>query len=187
MEISKLENVIEAVLFISGEGVELGRIADMFEMDMGTAEKIADNYMDKYNYDGHGLKIIKYNDVYQLTTNPEYADYIAKFAGTKKPMNLSNAALEVLAIIAYNQPVTRSTIDKIRGVDSFGPLDKLVTREIVEEKGRLDAPGRPILYGTTNEFLRIFGLKSIDEMPELDAFQMSLDNFIKDEEENEIK
>ena len=77
MEISKLENVIEAVLFISGDGVELGRIADMFEMDMGTAEKIADNYMDKYNYDGHGLKIIKYNDVYQLTTNPEYADYIA--------------------------------------------------------------------------------------------------------------
>ena len=182
MEISKLENIIEAVLFISGEGVELGRIADMFEMDMGTAEKIADNYMDKYNFEGHGLKIIKYNDIYQLTTNPEYADYIAKFAGTKKPMNLSNAALEVLAIIAYNQPVTRSTIDKIRGVDSFGPLDKLVTREIVEEKGRLDAPGMPILYGTTPEFLKLFGLKSLEDVPDLDNMQLSITDTLSEEE-----
>lgn len=176
MDNKEIENILEAVLFASGEGVEIERIADVLEIDAAQAQKIIDEISDKYNYQSHGLKIIKYNNVYQLTTRPEYCEYISKFAGTKKKTNLSNAALEVLSIIAYNQPVTRATIDKIRGVDSFGPLDKLMIREIVEEKGRLDAPGRPILYGTTNEFLKVFGLKSLEELPSLDFDQIVMED-----------
>lgn len=183
MDNKQIENIIEAVLFVSGDGVEISRIAELIELDIETTEKIIDSFADRYNFEEHGLKIIKYGDLYQLSTRPELVEYISRFAGSKKPNNLSNAALEVLSIIAYNQPVTRSTIDKIRGVDSFGPLDKLITREIVEEVGRLDAPGRPILYGTTDEFLRIFGLKKLEEMPELDAFQMSFENFVNEENE----
>ncbi len=177
-EIKEIENAIEAILFIAGDGVEETLLAEIFEMKQDKFNKIMTDFVDRYNFDEkHGLKIIEYGGMYQISTRPECAEYLSRFAGNKKPTNLSNAALEVLSIIAYNQPVTRSTIDKIRGVDSFGPLEKLINRDIIEEKGRLDAPGRPILYGTTKEFLKVFGLKSIFDIPELDSMQMSVEDF----------
>ncbi len=177
-DIKSIENSIEAILFMAGDGVEETVLAEIFEMPVDKFKEVMTKFVDRYNYDEtHGLKIIEYGGMYQLSTRPECAEYLSRYVGVKKPTNLSNAALEVLSILAYNQPVTRSTIDKIRGVDSFGPLEKLIGREIVEEKGRLDAPGRPILYGTTKEFLKIFGLKSIFDIPDLDSMQMSVEDY----------
>ncbi len=181
MELEKIYNAIEAILFVSGEGVELNKFSEVFEIPKKEMEKILNQFCDEYNYDSSGLKVIKFDDTYQLSTRPEYHEFLVKFSGSKRPNNLSNAALEVLSIIAYNQPVTRSTIDKIRGVDSFGPLEKLIGREIVEEVGRLDAPGRPILYGTTKEFLKIFGLKNLLDIPDLESIQMSMEEMEQEE------
>ena len=175
----------EAAIFAYGSAISYDKLAEAIGAEEKQIPQLLHAMLGRYENSAFELLILDGHA--QLCTKSEYATVVRNALTIRHNQPLSRAALEVLAIIAYNQPVTRSTIDKIRGVDSFGPLDKLVTREIVEEKGRLDAPGRPILYGTTNEFLRIFGLKSIDEMPELDAFQMSLDNFIKDDEENEIK
>lgn len=183
MDIKTIENAIEAILFVSGESVEIKRFAEVFELPENKMEKILMSYADRYNYESKGLKIIRFGDDFQLSTRPEYKEYLEVFAGSKKPNNLSNAALEVLSIIAYNQPVTRSTIDKIRGVDSFGPLEKLVAREIVEEVGRLDAPGRPILYGTTKEFLKIFGLKNLEDIPDMEAIQLTIEDLEEQSEE----
>ena len=173
-EIERIENAIEAILFVSGEGVSVDKLAEVFEMSKNKMQKILNTFTDKYNFSSGGLKIIHYGDFYQLSTNPDLFEYLTKFAGIKKANTLSRAALEVLSIIVYNQPVTRSTIDKIRGVDSFGPLKKLLDREIVEEQGRLEAPGLPILYGTTSEFLKLFGLQSLEDVPDLDTLQLSL-------------
>ena len=181
MELEKIYNAIEAILFVSGDGVDIAKFSEIFDIPKKEMEKILNQYVDEYNYNTSGLRIIKYDDLYQLSTRPEYHEYLVRYAGSKRPNNLSNAALEVLSIIAYNQPVTRSTIDKIRGVDSFGPLEKLLDREIIEEVGRLDAPGRPILYGTTKEFLKIFGLKNLFDIPELESIQMSMEEMGQEE------
>lgn len=181
-EIERIENAIEAILFVSGEGVSVDKLAEVFDFSKKKMQKILDAFTDRYNYASHGLKILHYGDFYQLSTNPDLFEYLNKFAGIKKANTLSRAALEVLSIIVYNQPVTRSTIDKIRGVDSFGPLKKLLDREIVEEQGRLEAPGLPILYGTTPEFLKLFGLQSLEDVPDLDTLQLSLlDNQFQDD------
>lgn len=174
MNIERIENAIEAILFIAGDGVSADKLAEVFDMPKKEFERIMSAFCDKYNYASRGLKILHYGDFYQLGTNPDLFEYLNKYAGIKKPNNLSRAALEVLSIIVYNQPVTRSTIDKIRGVDSFGPLKKLLDREIVEEQGRLEAPGMPILYGTTPEFLKLFGLNSLEDVPDLDTMQLSV-------------
>ena len=185
MDIKTIENAAEAILFVSGESVEIKRFAEVFDMPEAEIEKILVNFTDRYNYNSGGLKILRFGDDFQLATRPEYKEYLEIFAGSKKPNNLSNAALEVLSIIAYNQPVTRATIDKIRGVDSFGPLEKLINREIVEEVGRPDAPGRPILYGTTKEFLKIFGLKNLADIPDMESIQLTIDDLEEDSEEIE--
>ena len=178
MNVERIENAIEAILFVSGDGVAADKLAEVFEVSVKDIKKIMSSFMDRYNYNSHGLRILHYGDYYQLGTNPDVFEYLNKFAGIKKPNPLSRAAMEVLAIIVYNQPVTRSTIDKIRGVDSFGPLKKLLDREIVEEQGRLDAPGMPILYGTTAEFLKLFGLKNLEDVPELENMQLSITDTI---------
>jgi len=169
-------------LFVSGDGVSSDKLAEVFEISVRDVNRIMSSFMDKYNYNSHGLRILHYGDYYQLGTNPDVFEFLNRFAGIKKPNPLSRAAMEVLSIIVYNQPVTRSTIDKIRGVDSFGPLKKLLDREIVEEQGRLDAPGMPILYGTTPEFLKLFGLKSLEDVPELDNMQLSITDTLQEEE-----
>ena len=170
-----IENAIEAILFVSGEPVETACFLESLELSLNDFERIMNSFVDKYNLSDRGLKIVKFDTCYQLATRSEYVEYLKKFAGAKKANNLSQAAMEVLSIIVYNQPVTRGTIDKIRGVDSFGPLEKLLAREIIEEKGRLEAPGRPILYGTTKEFLKIFGLKTLEDVPDLSSIQLTMD------------
>lgn len=176
MNTQQIENEIEAILFVAGDGVSIDKLAEALELSVSDAKKAVTDFMDKYNFNAHGLRILHYGDFYQLCTSPDVFDCLNRFSGIKKPTPLSRAAMEVLSIVVYNQPVTRSTIDKIRGVDSFGPLKKLLDREIIEEQGRLDAPGMPILYGTTPEFLKLFGLKSLEDVPNLENMQLMISN-----------
>ena len=170
MRIDELEGIIEAILFSNGESVSAEKIAEVTEMDIDTVEKVITNMEARYKADAsRGIHIIKLEDNYQICTKPSLYRYIRILNEKKSKPVLSNAGLEVLSIVAYNQPVTRGTIEFIRGVNSDGALARLVDLELVEEKGRLDAPGKPILFGTTEEFLRSFGLSSIENLPEIDS------------------
>ena len=166
MEEEKVKAVIESILFAMGESVPIDRICEALEIDRKNAEIIMEKMQSEYENDqSRGIKILRLEDSFQLCTKTEYYGYIRTVAEKKSKVSLSNAALEVLSIVAYNQPVTRSSIEFIRGVNSDGSLSKLVELGLVEEKGRLDAPGRPILFGTTEEFLRRFGVESADSLP----------------------
>ena len=136
-------------------------------MDRGTIDAVAQRLMDQYSYERRGLRLIKLETSYQLCSAPEYAGYVRKTLESRKPAKLSQPALEVLAIIAYYQPVTRAYVDQVRGVDSTYTVSLLLERELIQECGRLAVPGRPILYQTTKNFLRSFGLASLEELPEL--------------------
>lgn len=169
MEEEKVKAVIESILFAIGESVPIDRICEALEIDRKNAEIIMEKMQSEYENDqSRGIKILRLEDSFQLCTKTEYYGYIRTVAEKKSKVSLSNAALEVLSIVAYNQPVTRSSIEFIRGVNSDGSLSKLVELGLVEEKGRLDAPGRPILFGTTEEFLRCFGLTSLSSLPAVD-------------------
>lgn len=169
MEEEKIKAVIESILFAMGESVSLDRICEALEIDRKNAEIIMEKMQSEYENDNsRGIKILRLEDNFQLCTKTEYYSYIRTVAEKKSKVTLSNAALEVLSIVAYNQPVTRSSIEFIRGVNSDGSLSKLVELGLAEEKGRLDAPGRPILFGTTEEFLRCFGLTSLSSLPAVD-------------------
>ena len=169
MEEEKVKAVIESILFEMGESVPIDRICEALEIDRKNAEIIMEKMQSEYENDqSRGIKILRLEDSFQLCTKTEYYGYIRTVAEKKSKVSLSNAALEVLSIVAYNQPVTRSSIEFIRGVNSDGSLSKLVELGLVEEKGRLDAPGRPILFGTTEEFLRCFGLTSLSSLPAVD-------------------
>lgn len=165
MDISEIEAAIEAILFASGEPVSLDRLAQTLETDKQTIKKILSLMMEKRNGESFGVEIIKLEDSYQMATKPQYAGYIRKAMDIKRNMPLSSAAMETLAIIAYNQPVTKGYIEQVRGVDSSGIVSALDAKGLIEERGRLDVPGRPILYGTTLNFLRCFGLNSINDLP----------------------
>lgn len=169
MDEQKIKAVIESILFAMGDSVPIERICEALELDRKSAEIILEKMQAEYENDiSRGIKILRFEDSFQLCTKTEYYSYIRSVAEKKSKVNLSNAALEVLSIVAYNQPVTRSSIEFIRGVNSDGSLSKLVELGLVEEKGRLDAPGRPILFGTTEEFLRCFGLTSLNSLPAVD-------------------
>ena len=157
MEIREIQAIIEAVLFASGDPLELERIADIVDVDKKSLREILKNMMDDYNYQRRGIHMIRMEDSYQLCTRGEYFDYVSRLAEPPKKQSLSNAAFEVLAIVAYNQPVTRSTIEHIRGVNCDYVVNRLIERNFIEEKGRLDAPGRPILFGTTQHFCVLSG------------------------------
>lgn len=179
MEEEKVKAVIESILFAIGESVPIDRICEALEIDRKNAEIIMEKMQSEYENDqSRGIKILRLEDSFQLCTKTEYYGYIRTVAEKKSKVSLSNAALEVLSIVAYNQPVTRSSIEFIRGVNSDGSLSKLVELGLVEEKGRLDAPGRPILFGTTEEFLRCFGLTSLSSLPAVD----NLNNIIIQQE-----
>lgn len=165
MDISQVEAAIEAVLFTSGEPVSADRLAQTLETDKHTIQKILSLMMEKREDACFGVEIIKLDDSYQMVTKSEYSQYIHKAMDIKRNIPLSNAAMETLAIIAYNQPVTKGYIEQVRGVDSSGIVSSLDAKGLIEERGRLDVPGRPILYGTTLNFLRCFGLKSINDLP----------------------
>ena len=165
MSIEKTEAAIEAILFTMGESVEAEKIAVAIEHDVDTTVRIIHNMMDKYENEDRGIKIIELEGSFQLCTKEEYYDNLIRICSQPRRYTLTDAALETLSIIAYKQPVTKIEIEKIRGVNSDRSVNKLVELELVKEVGRLDAPGRPMLFGTTEEFLRTFGVGSIDELP----------------------
>lgn len=169
MDKQNTKAVIESILFAMGDSVHIDRICEALEMGKKEVEAILEIMQTEYiNDKSRGIKILRFDENYQLCTKTEYYSFIRSVAEKRSKNSLSNAALEVLSIVAYNQPVTRSSIEFIRGVNSDGSLAKLLEVGLIEEKGRLDAPGRPILFGTTEEFLRCFGLTSLNDLPEVD-------------------
>ena len=161
----KLEAAIEAILFSAGDSVETGRIAKAIGQDKKKKKKIIRNMMLKYNARDRGIKILELDGAFQMCTKQEYYDALIRVCSQPRRYTLTDAALETLSIIAYKQPVTKIEIENIRGVNSDRAVSKLVELGLVKEVGRLDAPGRPMLFGTTEDFLRSFGVQSIDELP----------------------
>ena len=167
MKINKLTAAIEAILFSSGEPVETEKIAQALEIESDTVHKLIDNLSVQYDDRQSGLQIIKLGDKYQMITRSDFSEYVRRVLEVKKNAPLSQAAFEVLAVVAYNQPVTKAFVEQVRGVDCSGVVNTLCQKGLLEEKGRLDLPGRPLLYGTTDEFLRCFSVSSLDELPSL--------------------
>jgi segregation and condensation protein B len=165
MSIEKMYAVIEAVLFTMGESVETAKLAAAIEQDVSTTIKLIHNLMDRYEAEDRGIKIIELGDSFQLCTKPETYEYLIKVAAQPKKQVLTDVLLETLSIIAYKQPITKQEIEGIRGVSCDHAVNKLVEYGLVDEVGRLDAPGRPILFGTTESFLRSFGVRNVDELP----------------------
>ena len=159
--------VIESLLFVSGDGLSLSHIAEILELSDSEVRENVDKLKDFYKSNKRGLEIVEYDGYIQLKTPEENFLYVTKLAESKRKQPLSPAALESLSIVAYHQPVTRSSVEFIRGVNSDGPMSRLVERGLIEECGRLDAPGRPILYATTKEFLRSFGLNTLSDLPDI--------------------
>ncbi len=157
---------IEAILFASGDSVSVDRIATALELTKKEAEKLTEELMAEYIAAQRGITIIKLQDAYQMVSVKEYAKEIRTVMDLRRNTPLSQAALEVLAVIAYNQPVTKAFVEQVRGVDCSGVIGSLTTKDLIEEKGRLELPGRPLVYGTTENFLRCFSLSSLDDLPE---------------------
>ncbi len=157
---------IEAILFASGDSVAVDRIATALELTKKEAEKLTDELMAEYKAAQRGITIIKLENSYQMVSVKEYAKEIRTVMDLRRNTPLSQAALEVLAVIAYNQPVTKAFVEQVRGVDCSGVIGSLTTKDLIEEKGRLELPGRPLIYGTTENFLRCFSLSSLDDLPE---------------------
>ncbi len=180
MKMNEYEAVIEAALFVAGDAVPLAALADMIEMDKATTKAIVNTLISRYTNENRGMRIIEIDDGYQMCTSPSCFDTIKKIYKGNQRQGLTPALLETLAIIAYKQPVTKSDIEEIRGVNSDHAVNRLVEKGLVCEAGRLDTPGKPILFGTTTEFLRYFGFKDTNDLPvlrepELDG-QMSIFN-----------
>lgn len=167
MEIKNVEAAIEAILFAMGEAVAAGDLAHVLEIGTEDVRKIIRYMMTKYDEEHRGIRIIELDDAFQMCTKPEMYEYLIKMTHRPKKHTLTDVALETLSIIAYKQPVTRAEIERIRGVNSDKAVNRLVEYNLVCEMGRLDAPGRPILFGTTEEFLRTFGVRSPEELPVL--------------------
>ncbi|MBO4940885.1 MAG: SMC-Scp complex subunit ScpB [Clostridia bacterium] len=179
MELKQAEAIIESVLFAAGEPVDVEKLSDILDIDTKSTRAIVTALADKYDREMRGLRIIRLEDSYQMCTRREYSDYISKLVEPRRSLSLSNAAMEVLAIVAYKQPVTRAVIEQIRGVSCDTLVNKLLEKNFIEEVGRLDTPGRPMLFGTTDEFLRCFGIESVMELPEFD--ERSQDPLTRDE------
>ena len=184
MELKQTKGEIEAILFAMGEAVELSRIAKAIQQDNTTTRKIIRDMMLDYQREERGIHIIELENSFQLCTKREYYDSLIRIAAQPKKPALTDVMLETLSIIAYKQPVTKAEIEKIRGVKCDHAINKLMDYDLIRELGRLDAPGRPILLGTTEEFLRCFGVQGLEELPEMDPVQ--LEDF-KAEAEEEIQ
>lgn len=167
MNKEQLISAMEAVLFASGDPVSIDRLSQVFEVSPEKTESIASALEKKLEENKSGVKLIRLENKYQLATRNEFAEYIKKAFDIKRKTPLSPAALEVLAVIAYNQPVTRSFVEQVRGVDCSGVITTLIEKELIEERGRLELPGKPLLYGTTDNFLRCFSISDLSELPPL--------------------
>ena len=184
MEIKQAEAAIEAILFAMGDSVELEKIAKAIQQDTETTRKIIGHMMDGYRKKDRGIQIMELDGAYQLCTKQELYPYLIRVARQPKKLALTDVVMETLSIIAYKQPITKLEIEKIRGVKCDHAVNKLVEYNLVQELGRLDAPGRPILFGTTEEFLRNFGVQSTEDLPTISPVKM--EDF-KAEAEEEIQ
>ena len=172
MERQKAKAVLEAVLFTMGESVEIDRLAEVIEEDRGTTKAILDEMSQEYRSGERGIELATLENAVQLCTKGEFYEYLIKIAKTPKKFVLTDTLLETLSIIAYKQPITRLEIEKVRGVSCDHAVNRLLEFDLITEVGRLDAPGRPLLFGTTEQFLRSFGVKSLEDLPELNPVQM---------------
>jgi len=172
MEISELQRIVEAILFAAGERVEISRLAATLEVDEPDIEKAVETLADELAYERRGVRIIRLDRGYQMVSSGEMADYITKALETRKPPKLSSSQLEALTIVAYYQPATKAMVEQIRGVDSSYSIGALLNKKLIEEAGRLNVPGRPILYRTTPDFLRTFGLRSLEELPAIEKVDL---------------
>ena len=164
---SELTSAIEAVLFSGGEPQSIDRFSQVFDITPEKVVKVMEALEKRLKEQKSGLELLRLDNTYQLATKAEYADYIKKMFDIRRRTPLSPAALEVLAVVAYNQPVTKSFIEQVRGVDCSGVVTTLVEKGLIEERGRLELPGKPLLYGTTKNFLRCFGINDLSELPPL--------------------
>lgn len=183
METTDLQRGIEAILFASGEPVEAARLAFALEADMKDVESAADDLLSKWAYERRGIRIVKLDNAYQMVSSGEMADYVTKALETRKPPKLSASQLETLTIIAYYQPATKAMVEQIRGVDSAYSVSALLNKKLIEEAGRLNVPGRPILYRTTPDFLRTFGISSLEELPQIErvSFGEPIEEMVQEE------
>lgn len=192
MEMNEKKGIIEAILFSAGREVKINELMSTLELSSAEIISIIENMKLEYKSQERGLQIINVGEAYQLCTKQEYYEYIYNILDKRNKPNLSQAALETLAIIAYNPRITRAEIETIRGVNSDGTIYKLLDYNLIEETGKLDAPGKPGTYGVTNEFLRIFGMGSLEELPDLPRYkldenkQIVIDDIIE-EQANELK
>lgn len=168
MEQEQLMRILEAILFAAGERVEVSRLAQVLEVDAGEITQAADRLADKLAYNRRGIRVLRLENGYQMVSSGEMADYITKTLETRKPPKLSSSQLETLTVIAYYQPATKAMVEQIRGADSSYSVAALLNKKLIEEAGRLNVPGRPIQYKTTPDFLRTFGLSSLEELPPIE-------------------
>ena len=172
MEQEKLKGIIEAILFATGREVKINELMSVLELSSEEIIETVESLKTDYEKERSGLSILKVEDAYQLCTKKEYYEYIYPIFDKRSKPNLSSAALETLSIIAYNPRITRAEIETIRGVNSDGTIYKLLDYNLIEEAGKLDAPGRPMTYKTSKEFLKMFGISSLDELPELPRYKL---------------
>ena len=172
MEITQLQRTIEAILFAAGEPVEISRLAVTLEEDERDIERAATELSDAWAFERRGIRIIRLENAFQMVSSGEMADYVTKCLETRKPPKLSASQLETLTIIAYYQPATKAMVEQIRGVDSAYSVSALLNKKLIEDAGRLNVPGRPILYKTTADFLRTFGLSSLEELPPIEKVDL---------------
>ncbi len=172
MNLNELAAAVEALLFAAGEPVNGEEITDVLQIDEDTLSHVLKKLEE--DLEGRGVMLVRAGGEFQLSTRPQYYEYITKMVEPRQRTALSNAALETLSIVAYNQPVTRSSIEYIRGVNSDGAVNRLIERGLIEECGRLDTPGKPLLYKTTTNFLKTFGLTEIEEMPDIGSIPLQL-------------
>ena len=184
MGINEADAAIEAILFAMGDSVELEKIAKAIDQDTATTRKIIEGMMDHYRAKNRGIQIVELDGAFQLCTKSSLYEYLIRVAKQPKKIALSDVVMETLSIIAYKQPITKLEIEKIRGVKCDHAVNRLVEYDLVKELGRLDAPGRPLLFGTTEEFLRHFGLQSLEDLPIINPVQ--LEDF-KAEAEEEVQ
>ena len=168
MEQEQLMRILEAILFAAGERVEVARLAQVLELDPKEIVQAADRLSDELAYERRGIRVLRLENGYQMVSSGEMADYITKALETRKPPKLSSSQLETLTVIAYYQPATKAMVEQIRGADSSYSVAALMNKKLIEEAGRLNVPGRPIQYRTTPDFLRTFGLSSLEELPPIE-------------------
>lgn len=184
MKTEKLEAAVEAILFAAGDSVDTGRIAKAIDQDPDSTRQLLQRLQRRYEEEGRGVRIVGFEDSWQMCTSPETFDYLVRIAKQPRRPELTDVVLETLSIIAYKQPVTKAELEKIRGVKCDHAVNKLLEYDLVQELGRLDAPGRPLLFGTTEEFLRSFGVHSLSELPPVNTVKM--EDF-KAEAEEEVR